>query len=51
MDICFFIINKEKAKYEEGCFLNNDRNDNEILILREENSNLKKEIIINLDDD
>ena len=42
---------KEKVKYEEGRFLNNDRKDNEILILREENSNLKKEIIINLDDD
>ena len=36
---------KEKVKYEEGRFLNNDRKDNEILILREENSNLKKEII------
>ena len=35
---------KEKVKYEEGRFLNNDRKDNEILILREENSNLKKEI-------
>ena len=38
-------ILKEKVKYEEGRFLNNDRKDNEILILREENSNLKKEII------
>ena len=38
---------KEKVKYEEGRFLNNDRKDNEILILREENSNLKKEIIKN----
>ena len=36
---------KEKVKYEEGRFLNNDRKDNEILILREENSNLKKEIL------
>ena len=35
---------KEKVKYEEGRFLNNDRKDNEILILRTENSNLKKEI-------
>ena len=33
---------KEKVKYEEGRFLNNDRKDNEILILREENSNRKK---------
>ena len=33
---------KEKVKYEEGRFLNNERKDNEILILREENSNLKK---------
>ena len=38
---------KEKVKYEEGRFLNNDRKDNEILILRTENSNLKKEIIKN----
>ena len=38
---------KEKVKYEEGRFLNNDRKDNEIIILREENSNLKKEIIKN----
>ena len=38
-------ILKEKVKYEEGRFLNNERKDNEILILREENSNLKKEII------
>ena len=38
---------KEKVKYEEGRFLNNDRKDNEILILREENSNLKKEILKN----
>jgi len=36
---------KEKVKYEEGRFLNNERKDNEILILREENSNLKKEIL------
>ena len=38
---------KEKVKYEEGRFLYNDRKDNEILILREENSNLKKEILKN----
>ena len=35
---------KEKVKYEGGKFLNNDRKDNEIIILRRENSNLKKEI-------
>ena len=35
---------KEKVKYDEGKFLNNDRKDNEIIILRRENSNLKKEI-------
>ena len=35
---------KEKLKYEKGRFLNNDRKDNEIIILRAENSNLKKEI-------
>lgn len=35
---------KEKVKYKDGKFLNNDRKDNEILILRQENSNLKKEI-------
>lgn len=33
---------KEKLKYEDGQFLNNDRKDNEILILRAENSNLKE---------
>ena len=36
---------KEKVKYEEGKFLDNDRKDNEIIILRTENSLLKKEII------
>ena len=36
---------KEKVKYEDGKFLDNDRKDNEIIILRRENSNLKKEII------
>ena len=35
---------KTKLKYEDGKFLNNDRKDNEILILRKENTNLKKEI-------
>jgi hypothetical protein len=33
---------KSKFKYEDGRFLNNDRKDNEILILRSENSNKKK---------
>ena len=36
---------KEKVKYEGGKFLENDRKDNEIIILRSENSSLKKEII------
>ena len=35
---------KEKLKYEDGRFLNNDRKDNEILILRSENSKLKNAI-------
>ena len=35
---------KEKLKYEDGRFLENDRKDNEILILRQENTNLKKVI-------
>ena len=35
---------KEKVKYEGGKFLNNERKDNEIIILRQENSLLKKEI-------
>ena len=35
---------KTKLKYEDGRFLNNDRKDNEILIIRSENSNLKKSI-------
>ena len=35
---------KEKYKYEEGQFMDNDRKDNEIEILRRENSNLKKAI-------
>ena len=33
---------KEKFKYEDGRFLENDRKDNEILILRQENTNLKQ---------
>lgn len=32
---------KDKLKYEDGKFLNNDRKENEIRILRSENSNLK----------
>ena len=36
---------KEKVRYEGGKFLDNDRKDNEIIILRRENSSLKKEII------
>ena len=35
---------KEKLKYDEGEFLNNDRKENEIEILRRENSNLKNAI-------
>ena len=35
---------KEKVKYEGGRFLNNERKENEILILRQENDILKKEI-------
>ena len=35
---------KEKVKYEGGRFLNNERKENEILILRQENTILKKEI-------
>ena len=35
---------KTKLKYEDGRFLNNDRKDNEIIIIRGENSNLKKMI-------
>jgi peptidoglycan hydrolase CwlO-like protein len=35
---------KTKLKYDEGRFLENDRKDNEIIILRRENSNLKKSI-------
>ena len=36
---------KKKVKYEGGKFLDNDRKDNEIIILRSENSSLKKDII------
>ena len=35
---------KIKFKYQEGKFLDNERKDNEIYILRSENTNLKKEI-------
>ena len=35
---------KEKLKYENGKFLHNEKKENEILILRAENSNLRKEI-------
>jgi hypothetical protein len=35
---------KEKLKYKEGFFLDNDRKENEIEILRRENSNIKKAI-------
>lgn len=35
---------KTKYKYEEGKFLENERKDNEIYIIRSENTNLKKEI-------
>jgi len=33
---------KAKYKYEDGRFLKNDRKDNEIIIIRSENTNLKK---------
>ena len=39
---------KQKFKYEGGKFLDNDRKDNEILILRAENTNLKQ-LIKNLE--
>ena len=35
---------KDKVKFEGGRFLNNERNENEIIILRQENTILKKEI-------
>jgi len=35
---------KEKVKYEGGRFLSNERKDNEIIILRQENTILKKEL-------
>jgi hypothetical protein len=36
---------KEKVKYDGNKFLDNERKDNEIFILRAENSSLKKEIV------
>ena len=36
---------KTKVKYDDGKFLENDRKDNEIMILKMENSNLKNDII------
>jgi hypothetical protein len=36
---------KEKVKYEGGKFLDNDRKDNEIMILRNENSKIKKDVM------
>ena len=36
---------KEKVKYDGNKFLDNERKDNEIFILRSENSSLKKEIV------
>ena len=35
---------KDKVKYKKGKFLNDDKKENEIFILRQENSNLKSEI-------
>ena len=35
---------RRKVRYEGGKFLNNDRKDNEIKILRRENSNIKREV-------
>ena len=35
---------KAKLKYENGKFLTNDRKDNEIVIIRGENTNLKNAI-------
>lgn len=35
---------KDKLKYDNSRFLKNDRKDNEIIILRTENSNLKQAI-------
>ena len=35
---------KDKVKFEGGRFLNNERKENEIIILRQENTILKKEI-------
>ena len=39
-----YMMLKEKLRYEGGKFLNNERKDNEIIILRQENSLLKKDI-------
>lgn len=36
---------KEKVKFKKGRFLNDDKKENEIFILKQENSNLKTEII------
>ena len=41
---------KTKYKYEDGKFLDNDRKDNEIIIIRQENSNLKN-LISSLEED
>lgn len=41
---------KAKYKYDNGKFLNNDRKDNEIIIIRTENTNLKQ-TIKNLEDE
>ena len=35
---------KEKVRYEGGKFMDNDRKDNEIKILRSENSNIKRQV-------
>ena len=43
MEEDYFIL-KEKMRYEGGKFLNNDRKDNEIIILRKENCILKEDI-------
>ena len=40
----FMEMEEEKVRYEGGKFLNNDRKDNEIKILRRENSNIKREV-------
>lgn len=40
-----FRVMKEKVKYEEGRFLSNERKENEIIIIRAENTILKKAIL------